>query len=65
MNKNFKVIHSLQLMMHLVRNGFNVSKVEDAYPKQGEDKCEDKSKYKVFLFDDTPELQECCLMFNK
>ncbi|AMJ42342.1 DUF5659 domain-containing protein [Anaerotignum propionicum] len=61
MNKNFKVIHSLQLMMHLVRNGFNVSKVTDAYPKQGEE----KSKYKVFLFENTPELNECCLMFKK
>lgn len=61
MNKNFKVIHSLQLMMHLVRNGFNVSKVADAYPKQGEE----KSPYKIFLFEDTPELNECCLTFNR
>lgn len=61
MKQKIKVVHSLQLMMHLVRNGFNIIKVDDAYAKQGED----KSKYKVFLFDNTPELKECCLQFKK
>jgi hypothetical protein len=48
-------------MMFLVRNGFNVLKVEDAYSKKGES----KSPYKVFLFENTPELNECCLRFSK
>ncbi|MCI1958989.1 MAG: DUF5659 domain-containing protein [Clostridia bacterium] len=61
MKEKFKVIHSLKLMMFLVRNGFNVLKVEDAYPQKGEI----KSPYKVFLFKDTPELKECCFKFSK
>lgn len=34
MKEKLKVIHSLQLMMYLVQNGFAVSKVIDSYHKQ-------------------------------
>ena len=61
MKQKIKVVHSLALMMHLVRNGFNVFNVEDAYPKNGED----KSPYKVFLFYDTPELEKCWFLYKK
>ena len=59
--RKLKVVHSLKLMMFLVRNGFDVVKVVDAYPKVNEE----KSKYKVFYFEETPELKETMFEFGK
>jgi len=49
MHNNYKVVHSLGLAMHLVRFGCDIKKVEDSFTNK---------KFKVFLFEDTPELKE-------
>ncbi|KXL53394.1 hypothetical protein CLNEO_13650 [Anaerotignum neopropionicum] len=54
--RNIRVVHSLALMMHLVRNGFAVIKVIDSFT--------DKN-LKVFLFEDSEELKDCMIRFKK
>ncbi|MDD3569793.1 MAG: DUF5659 domain-containing protein [Lachnospiraceae bacterium] len=54
--ENLKVVHSLALMMYLVRNGFDVIKVKDSFVDK---------KFKAFLFEDTVELQESMLQYKK
>lgn len=55
-NKGYYVIYSLSMMNYLVRSGFDVVKVSDSTRNP---------KIKVFLFMDTPQLQETMKEFKR
>lgn len=56
MNRKLKVIHSLKMAMYLVREGFDIIKVADSF---------NDKELKVFLFEDSEELTEKMIEFNK
>ncbi len=54
--KNFYVIRGLGMANYLVRQGFDIKKVEDnAYDR----------RFKVFLFEDSPELRKAIGKYDK
>lgn len=50
------IVRSLNMTNWLCNNGFKILKVEDS---------EKDAKYKVFLFEDTPELHHMMMQFPK
>ncbi|WP_227018232.1 DUF5659 domain-containing protein [Sinanaerobacter chloroacetimidivorans] len=54
--ENYCVIHSLSMANHLVRNGFDIKKVDNS---------EKNNKLKVFLFYDSPELRQAMATFSQ
>lgn len=54
--EKFYIAYTLNMMMYLVRHGFDVVKAEDSI---------NNPHYKVFLFRNTPELVEAINEYNK
>lgn len=51
---DFYIVRSLAMTNYLVRNGYDIQKVEDSI---------DNPKYKVFLFEKTPEFEHSVGVF--
>ena len=52
----YYVVKSLKMMHYLIRQGFDVQKVDDN---------KENPKWKVFLFSDSEELRQAMTVYNK